>query len=91
MSKRKTYQAHELRAGRTLFIVTSAWMGKGGYQFGVSPYLVAGKREPQPDPGKAHPYRMHPKVAKHAATVTDIWRTHRAAQAEANRRQRAAQ
>ena len=55
--------------------------------YGVSVYLVGSKREPQPEPGTVHPYRMHPLIAGYAATQTDLWRTHRAAQAEADRRQ----
>lgn len=92
MSQRKTYQPHELRAGRTVFVVTSTLMDHHKPTvYGVAEYLIASKREPQPQPGEAHPYRMHPKVAHYAAGVTDLWRTRRAALAEASRRQRASQ
>ena len=86
--RRKTYHASELRAGRTVFIVTSTTSDHAGPpRYDVAEYLVASKGEPQPQPGEAHPYRMHPKVAEYAATVTDLWRTRRAALREAARRQ----
>lgn len=89
--RRQTYRADELRAGRTVFIVTSTLTDHASPPvYGVAEYLVAGKREPQPQPGEAHPYRMHPKVAQYACTVTDLWRTRRAALREAARRQAAA-
>ena len=87
----QTYKPHEIKAGRTLFIVTrqldqvSPTRLKATYA--VAQYLVASKREPQPEPGTAHPYRMHPEVARYAADVTDAWKTRRAAQREADRRQ----
>lgn len=90
MSQRKTYQPHELRAGRTVFIVNKT-RSVGCTEFFVAQHLIASKREPQPDPNQAPPYRMHPKMALYAAGVTDLWRTRRAAQAEASRRQRASQ
>lgn len=86
--RRKTYHASELRAGRTVFIVTSTTIDHAGPpRYDVAEYLVASMGEPQPQPGEAHPYRMHPKVASYAATVTDLWRTRRAALREAARRQ----
>lgn len=86
--RRKTYQASELRAGRTVFIVTGILMQHDHPpRYEVAEYLVASKSEPQPQPGELHPYRMHPKVAGYAATVTDLWRTRRAALREAARRQ----
>lgn len=85
MSKRKTYRPEEIRAGNTLFIVTRV-PGQMVNHYGVAEYLVAGKREPQPEPGTAHPYRMHPLIAGYAASQTDLWKTRRAAQAEADRR-----
>ncbi|WP_447593558.1 hypothetical protein [Aquipseudomonas campi] len=90
--RRKTYRADELRAGRTVFIVTSISLDHAGTRrYQVAEYLIASNREPQPQPGEAHPYRMHPKVAKYAAGVTDLWRTRRAALREAARRQAAEQ
>lgn len=89
--RRKTYQASELRAGKTVFIVTSTVVEHARpARYDVAEYLVASKHEPQPQPGEAHPYRMHPKVARYACIVTDVWRTRRAAQREAARRQAAA-
>lgn len=89
--RRKTYQADELRAGRTVFIVTSTILDHArAPRYEVAEYLVASMSEPQPQPGEAHPYRMHPKVARYASTVTDLWRTRRAALREAARRQAAA-
>lgn len=86
--RRKTYQASELRAGRTVFIVTSTTGSNSRPpRYEVAEYLVASKHEPQPQPGEIHPYRMHPKVAGYAATVTDLWRTRRGALREAARRQ----
>ncbi|MGY8832175.1 MAG: hypothetical protein ACKVIS_22075 [Pseudomonadales bacterium] len=86
--RRKTYQASELRAGKTVFIVTSTVVEHARpARYDVAEYLVASKQEPQPQPGEAHPYRMHPKVAQYACTVTDLWRTRRAALREAARRQ----
>ena len=86
--RRKTYHASELRAGRTVFIVTSTTIDHAGPQrYDVAEYLVASRGEPQPKPGEAHPYRMHPKVARYACSVTDLWRTRRAALREAARRQ----
>lgn len=87
--RRKTYQADELRAGKTVFIVTSTTIDHGYAppRYDVAEYLVGSKGEPQPQPGEIHPYRMHPKVASYAATVTDLWRTRRAALREAARRQ----
>ena len=86
----KTYRADELRAGHTLYIVTSTLTDHASPPvYGVAEYQVAGKREPQPQPGEAHPYRMHPKVARYACTVTDVWRTRKAALREAARRQAA--
>ena len=85
MSKRKTYRPEEIRAGNTLFIVTRA-PGQMVNHYDVAEFLVASKREPQPEPGTVHPYRMHPLIAGYASTQTDLWRTRRAAQAEANRR-----
>lgn len=88
--RRKTYQASELRAGQTVFIVTSTIIDHArAPRYEVAEYLVASKHEPQPQPGEAHPYRMHPKVAQYACTVTDLWRTRRAALREAARRQAA--
>lgn len=88
--RRKTYKASELRAGRTIFIVTRIALDHAGAcRYQVAEYLIASKREPQPEPGQAHPYRMHPKIAQYAATVTDLWRTRRAALREAARRQAA--
>jgi hypothetical protein len=88
---RNTYHASELRAGRTIFVVTSTIVDHvRPPRYGVAEYLVASKREPQPQPGEAHPYRMHPKVAWYACTVTDAWRSRRAALREAARRQAAA-
>lgn len=92
MSKRKTYRPDELRAGRSVFIVTRIALDHAGScRYEVAEYLIASKHEPQPQPGEAHPYRMHPKVAEYAATVTDLWRTRRAALREAARRQAALQ
>ncbi|MEH6501581.1 hypothetical protein [Halopseudomonas aestusnigri] len=85
MSKRRTYRPEEIRAGTTLFIVTRV-PGQMVNHYGVAEYLVASKREPQPEPGTAHPYRMHPLIAGYAASQTDLWRTRRAAQVEADRR-----
>lgn len=85
MSKRKTYRPEEIRAGNTLFIVTRV-PGQMVNHYGVAEYLVASWREPQPEPGTAHPYRMHPLIAWYAASHTDLWKTRRAAQAEADRR-----
>lgn len=86
--RRKTYRADELRAGRTVFIVTSTLVDHGRPpQFDVAEYLVASWNEPQPQPGEAHPYRMHPRVARYACAVTDVWRTRKAALREAARRQ----
>lgn len=86
--RRKTYQADELRAGRTIFIVTGMIESHNRPpRYDVAEYLVASKHEPQPQPGEAHPYRMHPKVAQYACTVTGLWRTRRAALREAARRQ----
>lgn len=86
--RRKTYQADELRAGRTVFIVTSTIIDHAKPpRYEAAEYLVASKHEPQPQPGEAHPYRMHPKIAQYACTVTDLWRTRRAALREASRRQ----
>lgn len=88
--RRKTYQADELRAGRTVFIVTSTIIDHArAPRYEVAEYLVASKHEPQPQPGEVHPYRMHPKIARYASTVTDLWRTRRAALREAARRQAA--
>lgn len=88
--RRKTYRADELRAGRTVFIVTSQLIDHvSPPEYSVAEYLVASKHEPQPQPGEAHPYRMHPKVARYASTVTDLWRTRKAALREAARRQTA--
>ena len=88
--RRKTRYPGEIRAGHTLYIVTSTLTDHASAPvYGVAEYLVAGKREPQPQPGEAHPYRMHPKVARYACTVTDVWRTRRAALREAARRQAA--
>lgn len=88
MSNRRTYLAHELRAGHTVFIVTRAFVdhatGEGRYQ--VAEYLVASMHEPQPEPGN-HPYRMHPNMARWAASQTDLWRSRRNAKLEAARRQ----
>lgn len=86
MSKRKLYRPDEIRAGKTIHIVTWAPGALGGH-FGVASYLVAGKSEPQPEPNAVHPYRMHPDIALYASTQTDLWKTHRAAKAEAGRRQ----
>ncbi|WJN61347.1 hypothetical protein [Pseudomonas sp. SO81] len=91
MSKRKTYRPDELRAGRTVFIVTRVWLDHTACKHEVAEYLIAGKHEPQPQPNEVHPYRTHPKVAQYAATVTDLWRTRRAALREAARRQAALQ
>ena len=89
--RRKTYHASELRAGRTVFIVTSTAIDHAGPpRYDVAEYLVASRGEPQPQPGEAHPYRMHPKVARYACSVTDLWRTRRAALREAARRQASA-
>lgn len=86
--RRQTYRADELRAGRTIFIVTRTLLDHAGAcRFEVSEYLIASKREPQPQPNEAHPYRMHPKIARYASTVTDVWRSRRAALREAARRQ----
>lgn len=86
--RRKTYQADELRAGRTVFIVTGTIIDHArAPRYEVAEYLVASKGEPQPQPGETHPYRMHPKIARYACTVTDLWRTRRAALREAARRQ----
>lgn len=86
--RRKTYRASELRAGRTVFIVTKTTLDHfGACRYQVAEYLIASKSEPQPQPGEPHPYRMHPKVARYAATVTDLWRSRRAALREAARRQ----
>lgn len=90
--RRKTRDPGEIRAGHTLYIVTSMRTDHASPPvYGVAEYLVAGKREPQPQPqpGEAHPYRMHPKVARYACTVTDVWRTRKAALREAARRQAA--
>lgn len=88
--RRKTCHADELRAGRTVFIVTRVALDHAGLrQYQVSEYLIASTREPQPQPGEVHPYRMHPKIARYACTVTDLWRTRRAALREAARRQAA--
>lgn len=87
----QTYKPHEIKAGHTLFIVTrqldqiSPTRLKATYA--VAQYLVASKSEPQYDPSEPHPYRMHPEVAKYAAGVTDAWKTRKAAQREADRRQ----
>lgn len=86
MSKRKTYRPGEIRAGKTIHIVVRT-SGSMVNHYGVASYLVAGKSEPQPDPSMVHPYRMHPAVAQYAGTRTDLWKTHRTALAEANRRQ----
>ena len=86
MSRRKTYRPSELRAGKTIHVVTLMHAAQG-QEYGVASYLIASKREPQPQPGEVHPYRMHPLVAQYAGTRTDLWKTRRAAQAEANRRQ----
>ena len=87
MSKRKTYRPGEVKAGHTLFIVGAHFDRQQRRQYGVMEYLVASKREPQPEPGTVHPYRMHPGMAEHALTVTDLWKTRKAARAEAERRQ----
>lgn len=87
MSKRKTYRPGEVKAGHTLFIVGAHFDRQHRRQYGVMEYLVASKREPQPEPGIVHPYRMHPDIAQYAGTCTDLWMTRRAAQAEADRRQ----
>lgn len=88
MSRRKTYRPAEIKAGHTLFIVVRIRpLGVVTAKYGVDEYLVASKREPQPEYGVPHPYRMHPLMAKHAADVTDLWKTRKAAWAEANRRQ----
>ena len=88
--RRKTYQADELRAGQTVFIVTSTIIDHArAPRYDVAEYLVASMSEPQPQPGEIHPYRMHPKVARYACRVTDLWRTRRAALREAARRQAA--
>ena len=86
--RRQTRDPGEIRAGYTLYIVTSTLTDHASAPvYGVAEYLVASKHEPQPQPGEAHPYRMHPKVARYACTVTDVWRTRRAALREAARRQ----
>lgn len=85
MSKRKTYRPAELKAGKTVFIVTRV-PGHLANHYGVAEYLIAGKREPQPDPTMCHPYRMHPEIARYAETMTDLWKSRRAAQSEADRR-----
>ncbi|HBO2594056.1 TPA: hypothetical protein L4I31_000589 [Pseudomonas aeruginosa] len=87
MSKRKTYLPRELRAGRTVFIVTSRRYGLGRTHYQVAAHLIAGKREPQPESMGRHPYRMHPAMALWAESRTDLWKTRRAAQQEADRRQ----
>lgn len=88
MSKRNTYRPSEIRAGKTIHIVTRSFSRlKGLSDYGVVSYLVAGKHEPQPEPNAVHPYRMHPDIAQYAGTCTDLWKSRRAAQAEANRRQ----
>lgn len=87
MSKRKIYLPHELRAGRTMYIVTSRRDGLGRTHYQVAAHLIASKREPQPESTGRHPYRMHPAMARWAETRTDLWKTHRAAQREADRRQ----
>lgn len=88
MSNRRTYLAHELRAGHTVFIVTRAFVdhatGEGRYE--VAEHLVASKGEPQPEPGQL-PFRMHPDMARWAASKTDLWHTRRDAKREAARRQ----
>ena len=89
--RRKTYQADELRAGHTVFIVTGTVISHSqAPRYGVAEHVVASKNEPQPQPGEVHPYRMHPKIARYAATVTHLWRTRRAALREAARCQVAA-
>lgn len=86
--RRKTYRADELRAGRTVFIVTYILLDHAGAcRYGVAEYLITSRREPQPEPNVVHPYRMHPDVARYACSVTDCWRTRRAALREAARRQ----
>ena len=88
--RRKTRRPGEIRAGHTLYIVTSTLTDHASPPtYGVAEYLGAGKREPQPQPGETHPYRMHPQVARYACTVTDVWRTRKAALREAARRQAA--
>ncbi|HEJ3062512.1 TPA: hypothetical protein SL272_000844 [Pseudomonas aeruginosa] len=87
MPKRKTYLPHELRAGRTIFIVTSRRDGLGRIHYGIAMHLIAGKRELQPESMGRHPYRMHPAMARWAESRTDLWKTRRAAQREADRRQ----
>ena len=89
MSKRTTYRPSELRAGKTIWIVTVVHAPMGRV-YDVAQHLIAGKREPQPEPGMVHPYRMHPEMARYAESVTLLFRTRRAALKEAHRRQRAA-
>ena len=87
MSKRQVYLPHELRSGRTVFIVTADYCIGQGPSYGVAEYLITSAREPQPEPGTRHPYRMHPKIAAYAHDVTDLFRTRRGATREAARRQ----
>jgi len=86
MSKRKTYRSSELKAGKTVHIVTRE-IGPMASTYGVASYLIGSKSEPQPQPGELHPYRMHPLVARFAESRTDAWKTRKAAKAEADRRQ----
>ena len=66
MSNRRTYLAHELRAGHTVFIVTRAFVdhatGEGRYE--VAEHLVASKGEPQPEPGQLPPADPKPCLAR---------------------------
>jgi len=71
MSKRKTYLPRELRAGRTVFIVTSRRDGLGRTHYQVATHLIAGKGEPQPESMGRHPYRMHPAMARWAESRMD--------------------
>lgn len=102
MSKRKTYRPGEVKAGHTLFIVVAHFDRQQRRQYGVIEHLVASKRvaeyleaeylvdsefELPPEYVVQHPYRMHPLMANYAADMTDLWKTRKAARAEAERRQ----
>lgn len=86
--RRKTYLASELRAGRTIFIVTRIALDHAGAcRYQVAEHLIVGKHEPRHMIGGSHPYRMHPETAFIAWYQTDLWLTRRLAQREADRRQ----
>lgn len=84
--KRRTLRPEELKSGTTFFTVMRS-AGQSGLRYGVSKYLVVGKREPLPGPYDFIPYRVAPEVARFIESNTDAWRTQRDAMREAGRRQ----